>query len=168
MKDPIAEQFLEQSVVRLEVLSGRIDDCLGRLTAGQMWHRGGEAQNAVGNLVLHLCGNLRQWIMSGIGTAADARDRDREFAASSSTTPEELRRQLKDTVAEATALLRHLPAERLLQQVHVQAFDVSVLQAIYSVVEHFAQHAGQIIFATKQLTNQDLGYYAFLSRGKRG
>ncbi len=73
--------FLRFATNKLEQMSERIVDCLGRLSDDQIWSRGGESQNAVGNLVLHLCGNVRQWILGGIGGQADVRDRDEEFAA---------------------------------------------------------------------------------------
>ena len=77
----IEQAFLKYSADQLLTFSGRIEDCLGRLTAEQIWTRNSENQNAVGNLVLHLCGNVRQWIIGGIGGRPDIRDRDSEFAA---------------------------------------------------------------------------------------
>lgn len=166
MNKEMSEQFLEFSISRLEVLSHHIDDCLGRLTDEQIWWRAGERQNAIGNLVVHLCGNVRQWVISGIGKAPDTRNRNAEFEARGTANIEQLRRELKETISRALKILRELPAERLSDMVRAATNERSVLQAIYSVVEHFAQHTGQIMFATKQMTGQDLGYYAHLNRAK--
>ncbi len=156
--------FLDFSSRKLTQLSDRIGDCLGRLTGEQVWARGGENENAVGNLVLHLCGNVRQWIVSGVGGRPDIRKRDEEFAARGEIQPDELRRRLEATVAEAVAVIEAVAPERLLETITPQAYQVTVLEAIYHVVEHFAQHTGQIIYATKMLTGEDLGYFRHLSR----
>ncbi len=132
----IEDIFLKFSADTLLQLSGRIDDCLGRLTYDQIWLRNSDNANSVGNLVLHLCGNVRQWIGYGVGGQPDLRDRDSEFAARGGLQPVELSQRLQATI----------------------------LEAILHVVEHFAQHTGQIIFATKLLTGQDLGYYKHLSK----
>jgi uncharacterized damage-inducible protein DinB len=167
--EPALERvFLDCSVRRLNQLASRIDDCLGRLDDGQVWFRGGENQNAIGNLVLHLTGNVRQWIVSGVGGAPDVRDRDAEFAASGAAGVEELRRRLRATVHEAAAVVAGVAPERLAERLRIQGYDVTVLEAIYHVVEHFAQHTGQILFVTKAATGEDLGYYAHLSKGAHG
>lgn len=155
--------FLTFSIDKLDQLASRIEDCLDRLTEDQIWARGSDAENAIGNLVLHLSGNLRQWIISAVGGQPDVRNRDREFAARGDISPADLKERLHATVVEAVRILGTLPAERLTDRVHIQKFDVSVLEAIYHVVEHFSQHTGQILFITKSLTKSDLGYYRHLS-----
>ena len=107
---------------------------------------------------------MRQWIVSGVGGNPDIRRRDEEFAARGGVEPGELAKRLETTVAEAVAVLEQVTPERLLETVTPQAYQVTVLEAIYHVVEHFAQHTGQIIYATKMLTGRDLGYYRHLSR----
>jgi len=155
--------FLDFSARKLEQLAGRINDCLGRLDPEQIWRRGSEAENSVGNLVLHLCGNLRQWIGAGVAGLPDVRRRDDEFAARGGIEPAELRKRLAAAVGEAVGTIRGLGEERLLEQVEVQRYKLTVLEAVYHAVEHFAQHAGQILFATKQMTKRDLGYYRHLA-----
>jgi uncharacterized damage-inducible protein DinB len=117
----------------------------------------------VGNLVLHLCGNVGQWIGSGVGGKPDTRQRDAEFAARGNA---ELRNRLDTAISEAAAIIRNLPIARLPEKTTIQKYDVTLMEAIYHVVEHFAQHTGQIIFATKLLTGQDLGYYKHLNQPK--
>jgi uncharacterized damage-inducible protein DinB len=155
--------FLECSIRRLNELVPRIETCLGKLTPEQLWARGGENENAIGNLVLHLCGNLRQWIIAGVGGRPDTRDRDAEFVARGGATTPELGARLRETVDEATAVIAALAPERLAGQLVIQGYRVSVLEAIYHVVEHFSMHTGQILFATKMVTGTDLGFYRHLS-----
>jgi len=163
MTDALLEDFLNYSAEKLRQLGGRIETCLGTLTEEQIWARGSENENAIGNLVLHLCGNVRQWIVSGIGGAPDERQRDREFAARGRVAGPELAERLRTVVAEATTVLDGVSAERMAQRVTVQKYEMTVLSAIYHVVEHFSGHTGQIIFATKMLTGSDLGFYRHLS-----
>jgi uncharacterized damage-inducible protein DinB len=160
----IEDIFLKSSADTLLQLCGRIEDCLGRLTYDQIWLRNSDNANSVGNLVLHLCGNVRQWIGYGVGGLADLRDRDSEFAARGGVQPGELSQRLKATISEAACIIRNLAPERLAETRTIQKYDVTVIEAILHVVEHFAQHTGQIIFATKLLTGQDLGYYQHLNK----
>jgi len=154
--------FLDCSVRRLELSLSRIDACLGKLSEEQVWARGSENENAIGNLVLHLAGNVRQWIVSGVGGAPDTRQRDGEFAARGGNSIPELKERLRGIVSEATAVIAAVTPERLAERVVIQKYDVSVLEAIYHVVEHFSLHMGQIIFAAKMMTGSDLGFYAHL------
>ena len=156
--------FLKFSADKLEQLGSRIEVCLQKLDEDQVWMRGNENQNAIGNLVLHLCGNMRQWIIAKIGGASDERARDAEFASRGGMTIPQLIAHLRANVAQAAAILRALPPKRLADRVRVQAYEVTVLEAIYHVVEHFAQHAGQIMFASKLHTGEDLGFYKHLNK----
>jgi len=158
-------QFLDFSVDKLRELSARIDSCLEQLTPEQIWARGQENENAAGNLVLHLCGNVRQWIIANIGGQPDSRQRSAEFAARGNVSRGELRDLLRGTVEEAMAVIVAVPAERLPERMVIQGYEVSVLEAIYHVVEHFSMHAGQIIFITKMCTGGDLGFYRHLDSG---
>jgi uncharacterized damage-inducible protein DinB len=163
MSVSIEAEFVRVAIADLEQFCGRIEVCVAKLTPEQVWGRGAENQNAVGNLLLHLNGNVRQWILSGIGGARDTRVRNQEFAERRNVDPAELLAQLKATVQEAEAVMRRLPAEKLMERISVQGYDVTKLEAIFHVVEHFAGHTFQIIFATKLLTGEDLGFYAHLA-----
>ena len=154
--------FLDCSVRRLELSLSRIEACLGKLSEEQVWARGSENENAIGNLVLHLAGNVRQWIVAGVGGAADTRQRDGEFSARGDSSIPELQERLRGIVAEAAAAITAVTPERLAERVVIQKYDVSVLEAIYHVVEHCSLHMGQIVFATKLLTGSDMGFYAHL------
>jgi uncharacterized damage-inducible protein DinB len=154
--------FLRYSADKLRQLSSRIETCLGQLGEDQVWARGSENENAVGNLVLHLCGNARQWIVAAIGGRPDVRERDKEFATRGGVAIAGLAGRLRETVAEAVAALEALDPNRLTEPVTIQGYDQTVLEAIYHVVEHFSGHTGQIIFATKLMTGSDLGFYRHL------
>ena len=156
--------FLKFSADKLEQLAGRIEVCLQKLDGDQVWMRGNENQNAIGNLVLHLCGNIRQWIVAKIGGESDDRARDSEFAARGGMTIPQLTAHLRSNVSQTVTILRALPPHRLTETVRVQAYEVTVLEAIYHVVEHFAQHTGQILFAAKLHTGDDLGFYKHLDK----
>lgn len=162
MDDALQRQFLDHSVAKLRQYTGRIETCLGMLNEEQVWARGGENENAVGNLVLHLSGNVRQWIVSGVGNRPDVRERDREFAARGGVSIADLIERLRATVEEAAGTIEAVTAERLAENLVIQNYGVSVMEAIYHVVEHFSMHTGQILFATKLLTGTDLGFYAHL------
>jgi len=161
----IEREFLDQAADSLLTFSSRIEDCLGRLSMEQIWARGSGQENAAGNLVLHLCGNLGQWILSGLDNRPDTRDRDSEFAARGGVSAEELKARLRTRVEEAAAVIRAFPPERLGERKLIQKhYDTTVMGAIFHVVEHFSQHTGQIIFLTKLATSSDLGYYRHLNK----
>ena len=164
MPDTFHREFLHCSIEQLRQHRDRIESCLGKLNAEQVWARGSENENAIGNLVLHLCGNVRQWIVSGVGGAPDGRHRDEEFAARGGMAVADLSAKLHATVSEAVAVLERVSAERLAESLSIQGYATTGMSAIYHVVEHFAGHTGQIIFATKMLTGEDLGFYKRLSR----
>ena len=161
-ENALGKVFLDFSALKLLELGNRLDACLDRLTEEQIWARGKENENAVGNLVLHLCGNVRQWMISSIGGEPDRRVRAREFSARGGSAKAELEAQLRSTLDEALELLGRLPVERLQERLTIQGYNVSVLEAIYHVVEHFSMHTGQIIFATKLLTGAELGFFRHL------
>jgi len=160
--DTLESQFLQHSAAKLRQYTERIGICLGQLNEEQIWVRGGENENALGNLVLHLCGNVRQWIVSGVGSQPDTRQRDTEFDARGGVTSAELMDRLQRTVEEAAVVIEGLSREKLVEKLKIQNYPVSVLEAVYHVVEHFAMHTGQILFITKMLTGADLGFYAHL------
>ena len=163
-----AREFLGVSRDQLREKLTWIEACLARLTTEQIWLRDHETDNAVGNLLLHLRGNVRQWIVCGVGGAGDDRNRDAEFAGREPLEAEALIEPLRQTVGEADTVLAGLSGADLLARRRIQGYELTVLHAIYHVVEHFSGHVGQIITATKRLTGQDLGFYRYLVEGNRG
>src|SRR5713226_6308183 len=122
--------FLDFSAKKRHQLSSRIAECVGKLKDDEVWARGHENENAIGNLVLHLNGNVRQWIIAGVGGAPDTRSRDAEFAARGGTERAELVERLESTVREAIAVIGKVTPGRLAQNVTIQKYDVTVMEAI--------------------------------------
>src|SRR4051812_31192813 len=148
----IATPFLERSRHYLAFeYPTKIRHCLDALPASALWRRTDEGSNSIGNLLLHLAGNVRQWIVSAVGGAPDARYRSGEFTAREGASADELFAALRATIDEADAVIAALTPAALLDRRTIQGRDVSVLEAVYHVVEHFALHTGQIILVTKQL-----------------
>lgn len=141
-----------------EVYLPRILSCLKELSLEQIWWRPNEASNSVGNLVLHLQGNLRQWIISGLAGEPDTRRRDEEFSRRGPTPRRELMRGLQSTVGEACRILHKLSPQDLTRVHSTQKYRVTGLEAAFHVAEHFSHHAGQIILLTKMLTGNDLKF----------
>jgi uncharacterized damage-inducible protein DinB len=158
MPDEIARLFLDHSTTKMKHMAGHVSTCLALLSQEQVWLRSNENINSVGNLVLHLCGNIRQWIGYGIAGQDDIRHRDAEFAAKDGPKAE-LAALFEKTVADAVAIISNLSAERLMERITPQGREVSVLDAIYQATGHLQEHAGQIVFATKQMTGRDLALY---------
>ena len=162
----LGQAFIARSQFHLaEDFLPKIERCVALLSDEQIWWRANEESNSIGNLLLHLSGNVRQWIVSGLGEAVDARDRDSEFAQRETITRDEVFGRLKQTVEEANAVLGRLDSNALLEKRAIQGLEVSMLEAILHVVEHFSMHAGQIFLLTKLLTKKDLAFYDF-STGK--
>ena len=155
----IAELFITHSVEKLEQMTGYIENCLDRLTPEMIWARSAGPGNAVGNLVLHLSGNLGQWIGHYLAGRADTRDREAEFEEEDGFSAVELKAMLRAAVDRAKLDIAALTAEQLAATVVTADGHTHVLRLVYQVVGHFQQHAGQIIFATKFMTRHDLGFY---------
>jgi len=159
--------FLTTAADKLAENLNRIETCLTELPPPSLWARDSENENAVGNLLLHLEGNVRQWILSGIGAEPDERDRAAEFATRTGANASVLLAKLSGTVGEGLALIRALPHRRLAEEVSIQGCDTTVLSAIFHVVEHFSGHTYQIILLTKRFTGRDLGFYSYLDKTGR-
>ena len=160
----IATAFIAQSrsILMRDDLP-RIERCLEKLSDEEIWWRANDESNSIGNLLLHLNGNVRQWIVSGLGGRPDARVRQEEFDERRILPRAELLKRLKETLAEADAVLAELEPSGLLESRHIQADDVTVLEAIYHVVEHFSMHTGQIILLAKTLKAGEIRFYDFSS-----
>jgi len=139
----------------------KIERCFEQLTDEQIWFRANEASNSIGNLVLHLCGNARQWIVSGLGDRPDRRDRNSEFRQREVIPRVELLEYLRTTVREVEQVLANLDSSVVLEKRTIQGKDVEVLEAIFHVTEHFSMHTGQIILLTKMLAQRDMKFYEF-------
>jgi uncharacterized damage-inducible protein DinB len=139
----------------------KIERCLERLTDDQIWWRANPESNSIGNLVLHLCGNARQWIIAGVNQTPDARQRDKEFQQVKVISANDLVTLLRETLFEIDRTLTDLDPTSLLAVRRIQGLEVNVLEAIFHVTEHFSMHTGQIIMLTKMLTRSSLPFYDF-------
>jgi uncharacterized damage-inducible protein DinB len=158
-KSEFARSFLKESQHSMAAYHmPRLVQCLRMLSEKEIWWRPNAASNSAGNLVLHLSGNVRQWIISGLGKTPDHRDRDREFAERGPIPRRALIALLRKTVEEACSVLGQLSEEQLLRTYDIQGFHVSGVYAVSQVVNHFAYHTGQIIFATKLKLGKDLRF----------
>ncbi len=145
----------------------RLKACVEPMTVAQIWWRPNEASNSVGNLVLHLNGNVTQWIVNSFNNGEDKRDRPAEFAAEGGLTAAELLSRLGATMTEVAKVLDRITVDELLAPYEIQGYKTCGLDAIYHVVDHFGLHFGQIAYITKSLTARDLGFYKELNKTGR-
>lgn len=158
--DDVSRAFLDKS--RRLLTSDyvpKIDRCLDRLTDHDIWWRPNDASNSVGNLILHLCGNVTMWVIGGVGRRPFERNRQLEFDERREISASDLRGRLNRVMREADEVLGGLSAEELMTRRQIQGYDVTVLEAIYHVVEHFGMHTGQIILLAKARVGQDLSLW---------
>lgn len=136
----------------------KIEHCLAQLADEDVWQRANDASNSIGNLILHLSGNVQQWIIGGVGSLPYERDREHEFGERGNFTREDLLVRLKETLAKADQVLAEVDPARLLERKEIQGCDVTVMEAILRIVQHFALHTGQIMLLTKQRTGEELKF----------
>jgi uncharacterized damage-inducible protein DinB len=162
-------KFLDLSAYFLsKELLPRVEGAVQQLSEEDLWWRPNEASNSVGNLLLHMAGNLRQWVVHGVGGEEDARVRNEEFSSRGGVSKTEALDLLRSAVADAGRTLARLDASTLASDLTIQGLSVSGMEAIYHAVEHFSMHAGQIFLLTKLKTEQDLGFYRVKDDGKVG
>lgn len=160
MGDTLLSEFKEHSIYRIERNTPRIATCLEQLTEDEIWQRPNDSSNSVGNLILHICGNMTQYITSSIGGVEDKRERDKEFSATGGITKAELLSKLETTVHDAAQVIKEASIDELLRIRSVQGFSYSGIGNIIHVTEHYSYHTGQIAFWTKLLKDKQLGFYA--------
>jgi uncharacterized damage-inducible protein DinB len=161
----VSALFLEFSQNKLlQQYWPRLEGCVAPLTDQELWWRPNESSNSIGNLILHLNGNLRQWLVSSFNHQEDHRDRPAEFDSAKQPSATELLKMLGATIREAATVLARLTEKDLLETYRIQGRTVTGLYAVYMVVEHFGMHYGQILYAVKTLRGEDLGFYSELSK----
>jgi hypothetical protein len=161
----VSSLFLEFSSRKLlEHYWPRLRACVEPLTGEQVWWRPNAASNSIGNLILHLNGNVRQWLVASFNRMEDDRNRPAEFAAETGLTAAELLERIGVTMDEAAQVLARLTEADLIAPYDIQGYHVSGLEAVYQVVEHFGLHYGQIAYIAKSLSGRDLGFYRELDK----
>jgi hypothetical protein len=164
----LARVVIAEARHRLTESAAKIKHCLNQLSDEQLWWRPGASLNSIANLVLHLCGNVRQWIISGCGNEPDTRDRPGEFADRSMLSRAELSRRLDETLARADAVLEGLTAAQLLEQRRIQGFDTSVLGGIFDSVPHFSGHTQEIVSFTRMQLGDAYRFFWVPATPKQG
>ena len=166
--DQTSDLFLQFSRNKLlEQYWPRLRKAVEPLTLEQIWWRPNPASNSIGNLILHLNGNVWQWMVASFNGLEDQRNRPAEFSATGDLPAADLLARLGETMEEVAKVLARLTPEDLLATHHIQGYTVTGLAAVYQVVEHFGLHYGQIVYIAKALEGRDLGFYSELNKTGR-
>jgi uncharacterized damage-inducible protein DinB len=167
MSQELIKEFIDQSIHRIDENTPRIARCMNELDEADTWRRPNDSSNSVGNIILHLCGNITQYIISSLGKTEDIRGRDKEFSANGGYSKWELIAKLNTTVEKAKDIIQNMDRNSLLRKRQVQGFEYSGMGIIIHVTEHYSYHTGQIVFWTKLLKDKDLGFYAGIDLNKK-
>ncbi|OEK08502.1 hypothetical protein A8C32_03355 [Flavivirga aquatica] len=159
MSEDILKEFKEQIVYRLDESTRMISISFDKLSEEDIWKRINDSSNSIGNLIIHLCGNMTQYVIASLGNKDDNRDRDEEFAMQSGFNKKQLLEKLQITVKEVKTIILNLSEIEYLKQRDVQGFNFSGIGIAIHITEHYSYHTGQIAFWTKQINNKDLGFY---------
>jgi hypothetical protein len=149
MSDAVLQQLQNEAIHLLDESFGKIKHCAGQLSEQQIWFRPAPALNSIGNLLLHIAGNLEQWVVCGVGGKADTRDRNAEFSANGSTSVTELLHTVEDAISQAKAAIQSVSTATATATRQIQGFDVTVVGAIMHSVPHFVGHTHQVIYITR-------------------
>ena len=163
----LTKEFVDQSIFYIDKSTPRIRTCLDEINEGQLWTKPSPVSNSIGNIILHLCGNITQYILSALGQVEDSRDRPKEFSAEGGYNRSELISKLEKTVLDANEVIKSMDENRLLKIYKVQGEELSGVGIIVHVTEHYSYHTGQVAFYTKLLTNKDLGFYKDVDLNKK-
>ncbi|WP_299681421.1 DinB family protein [uncultured Dokdonia sp.] len=159
MESPWVTDFKENALYRIDESTRMITIAFQKIDDTQVWQRPNHSSNSLGNQILHLCGNMTQYVISSLGEKEDARDRDAEFDAIDGYTKEMLLEQITVTVKEVKNTIQNATEGQLLKKRNVQGFHFSGMGGVIHAVEHYSYHTGQIAFWIKTLVNSPLGFY---------
>lgn len=148
----IKRRLFEENIPRLK-------KCVAALSDEQIWYRPNNSSNSVGNLVLHLEGNVRQWVVAGLAKNPDVRERQKEFAEKGPVPKEKMLEDMDRLMQEVDAILNKICSEDLLEIRNVQGYQESGLSILVHITEHFSYHVGQMTYIAKMLLDTDMGYY---------
>jgi uncharacterized damage-inducible protein DinB len=151
--------FTDYACRKLRQNLSQVVRCVGLLGLDELWRRPNQHSNSIGNLVLHLTGNVRQWIMAGVGGEPFERDRPGEFAERGPLPTDQIVGELEGAVRRALEIISALDARALAVHRSIRDYEVTTQAAVFHVVEHFSLHTGQIVYATKVFRNVDLSLY---------
>lgn len=157
--DKFKTEFVENAIYRMNESTRMIKKTFEELSESDIWRKPNNSSNSIGNLILHLCGNIGQYIIASLGENPDTRERDLEFSTTDGLAKAELLQQLIKTVETAKSTIENATTEQLLKKRMVQGFEFSGIGVVIHAVEHYSYHTGQIAFWTKLLKDKDLGFY---------
>lgn len=157
--DLLLEDFKKNCCYRLDESLRMVEKSLALVDEHELWKKPNSSLNSIANLILHLCGNMTQYVVSGVGKHPDLRDRNNEFTQDGNGKKAELLLLLQATVTEVKHVLNRSSEADLLPLRRIQGFELSGIGAVIHAVEHFSYHTGQIAFWVKYLKNSDLGFY---------
>ena len=166
--DDVSRTALEEAGRLLDECTAKIIHCVDQLTDEQIWWRPAESMNSIGNLILHLCGNLRQWMISGIGGAADTRKRPAEFAERGPIPKAVLLSQLKQVIAEVKGVFARTNAADMQRERRIQGFTVTGWGALFHTVPHFNGHTQEIVSFTRMQLGKSYKFYWQPSTAEQG
>lgn len=159
MQTPETTEFIAQAIFRMEENLGKIEKCLKDVREEEVWKRPNEASNSLGNLLIHLSGNITQYIISGVGGAKDIRERDKEFNSREGSGKKILFEKLERTIHDAIKVLQEMGPKQFLGTKVIQGTTYTGIGNVLHVVEHLSYHTGQIAFWVKLLRDKDLAFY---------
>jgi uncharacterized damage-inducible protein DinB len=155
----LVEELVKNALYRLDESTRMIKKSLMDISEEEVWQKPNDSLNSIGNLILHVHGNMTQYIISSLGENDDNRKRAAEFSTLGGFTKLELLKKLEDTVDTAKRVIFDARPEQLVKIRSVQGFSFSGVGVIMHAVEHYSYHTGQIAFWVKLLKNKDLGFY---------
>lgn len=153
------EDFVRNAKLRMDESMRMIRKSLEQLSEEEIWKKRNRSSNSVGNLMLHLCGNISQYIISSLGGNPDLRERDKEFSVSGNMNKTDLLSSLEEVIDQSSEIIASADEQEYLRVREVQGFSLSGLGVVLHVVEHLSYHTGQIAYWTKLLKDKDLGFY---------
>lgn len=156
----LSKEIKKNTIYRMDESLRMVEKSLGELKEEEVWHRPNEASNSIGNIMVHLCGNITQYILAGLGENKDTRQRDAEFTISGGINKEQLMADLINLIEQVKEVVNGLTDEQLIKYYKVQGFSLSGVGILMHVVEHFSYHTGQIAFWVKYLKAKDLQFYS--------
>lgn len=157
--DKYHNEVIENACFRMDESLRMVKMALSKISESQIWTKPNNSLNSIGNLLLHLCGNMRQYGIASLQNTEDTRHRALEFSIDGGFTKVELLNQLEATVNEVKSSFNTISKERMVSKQSVQGFTLSGLGNLIHVVEHFSYHTGQIALLTKLITDEQLGFY---------
>lgn len=165
--EKIKKEFIKDCTRHINEYTKRVKICLDMLSEEQVWQKSNASSNSIANLILHLCGNMTQYVLSALGGKTDLRERDQEFSTEGGYDKNQLFEKLTAVVHSVVEEIQLHDEDSLLTTRTVQGFQLNGLAIILHITEHYSYHTGQIALLTKLMTNSDLGFYKGLDLNKK-